>query len=250
MATHQLAPGKKIISALVRLGEALDYRVEEEFQVQVDGAKVDVAFLGEPGQRFPLMIFEVESRASGGMASNAIKVLGQSAEDFLKPLFFFHVVLSGRGGGSRVQPLQQLLGTHNYRLYLLQNGDLTRLAVEIMTQHRRIRWNANLANVFQQFLEPEWAGVGLADICDTVEELGFDDDYVVAYAALAVSNSWFLSRLADTIASACLSRIPSLLQPAYPSYLGTTVAPILHSALLTRLRPELADLSLRTLTSW
>jgi hypothetical protein len=250
MPTHQLPAGKSVIAALVGLGEVLDYRVEEEFLVQDEGAKVDVAFLGEPGQRFPLMIFEVESRASGGMASNAIKVLGQTTDNFLKPLFFFHVVLSGRGSGSRIEPLQSLLGTHNYRLYLLQNGDITRLATEILDQHRRIRWNINLTSVLQQFLRQEWLGIDMNALCDAIERLDFDDDYVVAYAALAVHNPWFLSRLVDTIGSACCSEAPSLLRGAYPGYIGQTVGPLLHSALLIWLRPELSDASLNALRSW
>ena len=196
------------------------------------------------------MIFEVESRASGGIASNAIKVLGQTTDNFLKPLFFFHVILSGRGRGSRIESLQSLLGTHNYRLYLLQNGDITRFAAEILAQHRRIRWNINLSSMLQQLLRREWLGIDMAAICDTVERLDFDDDYVVAYATLAIHNSWFLSRLADTIGSACCSEAPSLLAPAYPGYVGQIAGPLLHSVLLTQLRPELGDASLNALRSW
>jgi len=61
------------------LGRALDYFVESEKSVvfhQNNPPAVDIAWLAEEGQKFPLMIFEVESKATNSIANNVVKVFG------------------------------------------------------------------------------------------------------------------------------------------------------------------------------
>ena len=83
------------------------------------------------------MIFEVESSASSSMANNAMKVLARDVDDFIKPLFFFHVLLSGGKDNERISSLRAQWGRHNYRVYrLCDDTEMQRLAVDILAQHR------------------------------------------------------------------------------------------------------------------
>ena len=80
MAENTLPDGVRWIENLLALGRALGYRAEPEFDVTPDEpeeAPVDVAWLTSESDRFPLFIFEVESRPSGQMTYNAAKVFGQ-----------------------------------------------------------------------------------------------------------------------------------------------------------------------------
>src|SRR3954454_22865241 len=58
-------------------------------------------------------IFEVESSASSSMANNAMKIFAQDVDDFVKPLFFFHVLLSGGADNERISSMRRQWGTHN-----------------------------------------------------------------------------------------------------------------------------------------
>ena len=97
MTQHSLNDGKQIIEGLTALGRALGYSVETELPIEKDKKNpqaVDVAWLSEKGQEFPLMIFEVESKITNAAANNPLKVFGKSNQSFEKPLFFFHVMVS------------------------------------------------------------------------------------------------------------------------------------------------------------
>jgi hypothetical protein len=69
MPGHALEPGRHIVGALLNLGSALGYLVQPEYELPNSTAAVDVARLRETGQP-PLVIFEVESRPSAGIAAN------------------------------------------------------------------------------------------------------------------------------------------------------------------------------------
>jgi hypothetical protein len=67
MPEHALEPGRQIIAALLNLGSALGYVVQPEYELPHSTAAVDVAWLRESDQP-PLVIFEVESRPTAGIA--------------------------------------------------------------------------------------------------------------------------------------------------------------------------------------
>src|SRR5215469_1005513 len=111
MPEHTLVRGKQIIEGLSDLGRALDYFVKPEMPVrreQTNPPAVDVAWLSEEGQSFPLMIFEIESSATNTIANNPVKVFGQPNQEFEKPLFFFHIIVRG---GLRVSHGVKVLAT-------------------------------------------------------------------------------------------------------------------------------------------
>jgi hypothetical protein len=67
MPEHALLPGRGIIDAISALGRTMGYVVRCEWPIdssQNTGAAVDIAWFAEENQKFPLMIFEVETSAS------------------------------------------------------------------------------------------------------------------------------------------------------------------------------------------
>lgn len=74
MPKHVLDRGRGVIPAVVALGEAPGYAVAQEHAVEKgrNPPAVDVAWFADPGDRLPLMIFGVESRATSGIANNAL----------------------------------------------------------------------------------------------------------------------------------------------------------------------------------
>src|SRR4051812_13898206 len=110
MPEHILPEGRRVIEALTALGQALAYATEPERAIGPSGAAVDLAWYAAQDQSVPLFIFEVESRPTSSMANNAVKVFGRDSEDLVKPLFFFHVLLSGGGDNDRIAGLRRVWG--------------------------------------------------------------------------------------------------------------------------------------------
>lgn len=163
MAQHTLPHGKRLISALSDFGELLGYYVEREFPVDVvthgEPPAVDVAWFAEKGQKYPLMIFEVESAAGNTIPNNPLKVFGQLTSAFEKPLFYFQIVASGGSETPRISYLQNQYGTHNYRIYKIGEDEGTHLVYDILNQHRRINNRVNYVGLFHLLAKSEWHGV-------------------------------------------------------------------------------------------
>lgn len=172
MAEHKLPKGKNLIQGLSELGIALDYHVVREFPV-LAGSRgqdpaVDVAWFGEKGQPFPLMIFEVESGAGNTIANNPLKVFAQDSAQFEKPLFYFQLIADGDASASRVDLLAKQYGTHNYRLYRIGRDEGTRFVIDVIRQHRRIRCNMDYVGVYEALIQPEW--MDLVDVIAVLTE--------------------------------------------------------------------------------
>ena len=139
MPLHQLPEGLQVIEGLEALGESLEYVSSREHTVGRAGAAVDLAWFGAGDQHVPLMIFEVESSASASMVNNALKVFSQDVDDFVKPLFFFHVLLAGSSDNERIANMRRTWGTYNYRIYRLNDeSEAQRLVRDVLAQHRRV----------------------------------------------------------------------------------------------------------------
>lgn len=162
MSAHSLPEGNKLIEGLARLGQALGYYVKAEQPVDdrpFNSAAVDVAWFKEEGQAYPLMIFEVESKATNSAANNPIKVFAQDNKTFEKPLFFFHVFLKAGVNNARLKNLRALFGTHNYRTYTLSGGATQTLLEDVLSQHRRLFGEVSLANLCDELSTTVWAAV-------------------------------------------------------------------------------------------
>ncbi|MGW3788931.1 hypothetical protein ACWD5Z_30425 [Micromonospora chokoriensis] len=178
-----------MIVGLADLGRALGYSVEEERPIGESGAAVDLAWYAAGDAAVPLVIFEVESSASASMANNAMKVLARDAEDFVKPLFFFHVLLSGGPDNDRICGLRRQWGSHNYRVYRLnEDAELLRLVCDVLAQHRRIRIDIDVAGLSQALLLPPWNRLCRPTVLRRVERLGFHADFLGSYARAAADE--------------------------------------------------------------
>src|SRR5690348_10261177 len=112
MGTHRLPGGKSVIEGLSAIGRALGYHVVEEFPIQSSATApeqpVDVAwFFDDAEQMYPLMVFEIETRAGNTIANNPLKVFAQDNRVFQKPLFFFHIIVEGDSEIPRINQLER-----------------------------------------------------------------------------------------------------------------------------------------------
>ncbi|WP_131768694.1 hypothetical protein [Candidatus Protofrankia californiensis] len=200
MALHKLPEGRSVIDGLSALGNSLGYTVKAEHPIDSDGAAVDVAWFAADYSDVALMIFEVESSASAGMANNVLKVLGQDVDELPKPLFFFHLLLGGGDDNKRIDRLRRNWGTYNYRVYRLNTpGSSDDLVADVLAQHRRIRRNLSVGAIREALSRKPWARVSLPDIFARVERLEFRCNYLREYATLALREaelrSIYLNRL-------------------------------------------------------
>ncbi|WP_233007346.1 hypothetical protein [Rheinheimera faecalis] len=160
MADHKLPAGKQLIQGIAQLGSVLGYHVEKEFPVDEptygESPAVDVAWFAQKGNRFPLFIFEVESKATNGMTNNPLKVYAQENRAFEKPLFFFHVVAQGGGNSSRPRNLESQYGKNNYRIYLVGTDSANDLIKDVLSQHARVRNDIDYISLYQLLITDLW----------------------------------------------------------------------------------------------
>lgn len=154
MAEHKLEFGLQIIDKLFRLGEVLGYHSEKEYQVDKDNdSAVDIAWLYEAGQKYPLFIFEIESATTNSIIANPSKIFGESNHKFEKPLFLFHLLLKGGQESGKISQLENLFGSHNYRIYRFSLEEELNLILDILTQHRRLTNSLNIYELISELLD-------------------------------------------------------------------------------------------------
>ncbi|WP_157880588.1 hypothetical protein [Streptomyces sp. Root1310] len=202
MPEHVLHPGLRVIDAIAELGKCLGYEVERERSVGLRGAAVDLAWYAAGDKWMPLMIFEVESKASSGMANNAMKVLSRDVDDFVKPLFLFHVVLKGSAANERISNLRRQWGSHNYRVYTLGlNGEVQRLVVDILSQHRRVTKQVDVESVSATLAKDSWESVDQLAVLSKLKNLNFSGDYLGGLARVSLRDPSLTSLYLDSLES-------------------------------------------------
>jgi hypothetical protein len=231
MAVHKLAAGLQILEGLEYLAEALGYTSVREHTVLGTGAAVDLAWFAAGDQRVPLMIFEVESTASSSMANNAMKVFSQDVDDFVKPLFFFHVLLGGGPDNDRITGLRRTWGTYNYRVYRLnERMEIHRLVLDILGQHRRVNGVLSLLRLDSALRQSVWTNVGIHEILRSIEDLDFVVNYLGELAALSIGNPKLRPILLERLRK---KHIEGKDYPgSYGTYLGQHFAGLLETSLL------------------
>lgn len=233
-----------MIEALVALGNALDYVVETEFTVGArEGSKpqVDVAWLAEPDQRSPILIFEVESKPTSGIANNAMKVFSQPSSDFPRPLYFFQVVLDG-GNSARIDSLEQTYRTHGYQIINLSQSSPASFLKEILTQHRRLSDTVSLRPLRECLNLGAFEDVGPGALIRILCALNFDADFEPSLAFLALQGDEDLKAFVDWLVDlGGLSQDTGVPGSTYTTYLGWDSAFPLHLGIAAALRPNLAE---------
>lgn len=202
MPEHVLDPGLRVIEAIAELGECLGYEVERERSVGRRGAAVDLAWYAAGDKWMPLMIFEVESKASSGMANNAMKVLSKDVDDFVKPLFLFHVILKGSAANERIANLRRQWGSHNYRVYTLGlEGEVQRLVLDVLSQHRRVTKEIDVESVSASLEVGTWESVDQIAVLSKLKALNFSANYLGGLARVGLRNPSLTSPYIDSLES-------------------------------------------------
>jgi hypothetical protein len=165
------------------------------------------------------------------MFNNATKVFAQDVDDFVKPLFFFHVLMRGGPDNERINLLRSAWGKFNYRVYRLNDeSEMQRLVSDVLAQHRRVNEQIDLIHLINALSFSSWSKVDRARIFETAEELSFSANYLKDLACLAPGDSvlqrLFTARLREMFME----------DRAYPgdynSSLGSSFAPPLEISLL------------------
>jgi hypothetical protein len=253
MSEHKLQPGRTLIDGLLRLGEGLGYYVKPESPVQKGGKNppaVDVAWMADETQEFPLMIFEVETSAGNSIANNPLKVFGQLTDQFEKPLFFFHVIINSGAETARIATLRNTYGSNNYRLYRLDHDEKAKLLLHILAQHRRLRANIDVLSLRELLKHDAWTGVSPSVMMNHAEILRFHCGYLHAYATLALSESAFINTFVEALILR-ESQPSDLRQPSgYKTYLGQRLGRLIHISILSRAFPEKKATLFKELRNW
>ena len=191
---------------------------------------VDVAWFDDAAQPYPLMIFEVESRASNTIANNPLKVFAQDNRQFEKPLFFFQLLVSGGQSTPRVAQLERQYGTYNYRLYRFAQDEGTTLVKDIVTQHRRISRELDYVRLYEVLRSTEWSGlVNALAIVDHAYGLGLRREQLLpSLIRLARRHDEVAARLPALIEAERVSGWAST--SGLASWWGKTWGPMILSA--------------------
>lgn len=96
MGVHTRKDGIEVFNVIENIGESLGYLVRRENPMQKKkGAQtIDICWFLDEFSDYPIMIFEIESKAQNYIYNNVCKVFAKSNQEFLKPLFFFHIIVS------------------------------------------------------------------------------------------------------------------------------------------------------------
>lgn len=249
MPTHSLPEGRALIAELSKLGSSLGYAVEEEHPVEWNRPNppaVDVAWLSDPGQKYPLMIFEVESKTTNAAANNPVKVFAQDTSEFEKPLFFFHIFLSSSERSTRVDRLEQHFGSYNYKTYELDRDGQAPLIRDILSQHRRLRKDLNLA-VLLDTLDNSYWEIPVDDLTTHIEDLEFEADFLNQYARRGRYNPDYRLSFIELLKNVGIHNAHEI--AGYKNYTGHQWCSPIHIGLLALTEPEESDW-LERLRAW
>lgn len=181
MAEHKLPLGNHLIEWIVQLGIILGYHVEKEHPINKESSAVDVAWFLHGNNRYPLFIFEVESRATNSMVNNPLKIYAQNNNIFEKPLFFFHLVVKGGGGSSRPENLKLMYGRENYRIYLLEEREVIDFIQDILGQHARVNREVDYLDLYQILNSNLWLdGIDVRQILRFTVSLELSKERVIS----------------------------------------------------------------------
>lgn len=156
MGKHTTDISLSLFNFLRDLGNGLGYYVEIEFPMSENSfgsQAIDIAWLNEQGNKFPLFIFEIESTSNNSIPNNPTKVFGKDSKKFEKPLFFFHIIIEGAENSEKYSDLLGNFGRFNYDIFRINNGETENLLLKIISQHRRIHNELDLLYVLRLISE-------------------------------------------------------------------------------------------------
>jgi hypothetical protein len=152
MGEHTTKVSLNLFNFLLELGKTLNYHTDKEFPMSDNSfgsQAIDVVWLNEQENKFPLFIFEIESTSNNSIANNPTKIFGKDSKVFEKPLFFFHVIIDGAENSEKYNDLIGLFGKYNYDIFRINNGETENLLIKIISQHRRIYNQVNIYDIIR-----------------------------------------------------------------------------------------------------
>jgi hypothetical protein len=204
MSNHKRELGLSCISEIQKLGQILGYHVNLEHAIRIEGEEegaIDVAWLKDSKQTFPLFIVEVESVPANGMAFNPMKVFSKSNIEFEKPLFFFHLVLSRGNKSSRISALEKTYGTYNYRIYKVALNEHANFLLDVLKQHRKLNDSIDVFKLIHFIWESTLFKSHAITFVHQLRELRFNEEngFLHEFALLTSMKQEFLSVNLDLI---------------------------------------------------
>ncbi|HEX6753840.1 MAG TPA: hypothetical protein VF093_09680 [Solirubrobacterales bacterium] len=265
MTKHSLDSGQEVIDSLLLLGRSLGYLSEQEWRLRPGTAAIDVAWLRKPNDRVPLIAFEVETTASGGIAANALKVLGKDSERLRKPLHLFHVVV--RGGLNSERPMDAAAGfaAHNYSIHLLEAEDEPlRLLQNILDVHSRVGDRVDGTLFASVLAGAPWPSSLLQDVIAYVQDLELGGLSERSFVLLSRENPpRFLPLLLERLQQVWHREIaegkeppnlymepPQPREEPYGSYMADAAGEALELGLIAASRPEIGSIAFGVLKRW
>jgi hypothetical protein len=240
MSGHRLEEGGRLIEAIRDLGRALGYAAVTEYPIDPSKASpqaLDVVWMHDEDQSYPLMIFEVESRATNAAANNPLKIY--SKRHFEKPLFFFHLFVEAGRHTSRLDDLREEYGKLNYRAYNLKVGELTAFLEDVLRQHRRLSWRLEVIPLVEALGQPPFDRSNVHGLLAHAEKLGFNrrlGTTLPSYAALCADDASFSEDFARYLTSRRSGSIPGEID-LYGTKFGDWCTP-LHLGILSSLQAD------------
>jgi len=237
MSQHKLRLGKALIKGIVELGNILGYHVEKEFPV--DKAKhgeppaVDIAWFATDNNKFPLFIFEVESKSTNSMSKNPLKVFSKESKEFEKPLFFFHIVAKGGQYSSNRKDLEAQFGKNNYKIYLLSEDSGTSLIQDIIGQHARIKCDIDYLALNEVLNSPVWKDkTNYKNILNYASDIELSQNNILfSYSFLSIKDKNIFPNLMKQIKKGVLSDFSNINN--FNTYIGSQwLIPILYSIII------------------
>jgi hypothetical protein len=205
VSQHKLPLGKELIEGIVKLGEILGYHIEKEFPVDKikygEPPAVDIAWFATKNNKFPLFIFEVESKSTNSMTKNPLKVFSKESKEFEKPLFFFHIIAKGGKDSSNKKDLEAQYGKNNYKIYLISEDNGTLLINDIIGQHARIKCDIDYISLYEILNDSIWKNyTNYQDILNHASVMKLSkSDILPSFSLLSIKDKTFFSNLIEHI---------------------------------------------------
>ncbi len=241
MTKHTLGAGSQLVSAVLELGRALGYDAVDEFPVEVrkrNPQAIDVVWKHDQDQRYPLMVFEIESRTTNAAANNPLKLF--SKRKFEKPLFFFHLFAEAGRDSTRLDDLQEEYGKLNYRVYSLSQVGIDVFLKDVLSQHRRLTSQLEIIPLVRSLRHEAFHGADLHNLLAHVEELGFNRRRGItlpAYASLAADAPEFSQDFFRYLTGRMAGKIARE-DDRYETYFGEYWTSPLHYAILSCMQAD------------
>ncbi len=253
MGEHRKSDGLAVIRTVEGLGHALGYHVVLEWPIPGTGPhpqEIDVCWFTSATDTAPLFAFEIESRDVPAATNNPQKVFAKTANQLLKPLFFFHIFLDSVEASTRIGDLRSQYGHVNYCTYEASRGETSKLLLDVLRQHRRLSNHVAMTRVMQ--LVASWAVPDASDaaVARWISELGFgvsSGTLLPDLMAAGYVSPDVIPVVIDEIAR--VIETESIYSQQFETYLSQYQEPLLL-ALLAAHRTSRADVTLERLKKW